>query len=289
MVLVGTAVLTDRAGGQEEPPSLLNFGSEPILPRRLILSDGADSAVGETTATGRAIRFQMFGMPAGFLHDPVGLDTDDDNLPALDPAVADTDSLGSLPLGVALGADNPYFDFRMPGTPGGVGYQRVHTQYLVMGDRFTCMCLGLQAFLPAGLENDGLANGPTVLSPNLSLFHAWENGLAVQGFVGKNLPARAGWTDNFLRRSVQCGLGIQSPFPWVSACAAPGMQWFVEALGSVQRTPRSDAPPTQFLGIIPGLHWQLRENWWMSSGVVLPVGTTRYEPGKLQITCSWRF
>jgi hypothetical protein len=165
----------------------------------------------------------------------------------------------------------------------------VHTQYQVIGDRFTSMCLGVQAFMPAGLENDGLAGGPTILGPHVSLFHEWDSGLAVQGFIGKMLPARPGWAENFWKRSVHCGVGVQSPFPWLSGCSGPGIQWFVEALGSVQRMPRSAAQPSPFLGIIPGVHWRIRDNWWMSSGVVLPVGTLYHESGKMQITCSWRF
>jgi hypothetical protein len=290
LILATLGLEAGRAGGQERLEPLINFENEPILPRRVLLLDGAGSTAGATMASGRAVRFQMFGMPAAFLRDPVGLDTDDDN-----PATAAAepfpgpDGPGDFPLGVALGADNPYFEFRMPGDPGGVGYQRVYTQYQVIGDRFTCMCLGFQAFVPAGLENDGLANGPTVLSPNLSLFHEWDSGFAVQGFVGKHLPARAGWTDNFWRRSFQAGFGVQSPFPGVGGGPGQGVHWFVEALGSVKPIPHSTASPTPFLGVIPGLHWQLRDNWWMSSGVVLPVGITHAESGKVQITCSWRF
>jgi hypothetical protein len=289
LLVLSATMLEDRAGGQEPASPFADFTREPILPRRLVL-DASSGSGGETAPTGRAARFQMFRMPAGFIHDPAGLDMDDDPFQEADPACSPgSDAPGDLPFGASFGADNPYFDVRLPGDPGGLGYQRVHTQYQVIGDRFTSMCLGFQAFMPAGLENNGLINAPTIISPNLSLFHEWENGLAVQGFIGKTLPARAGWTDNFLRRSVHCGLGFQSPLPGLAGSSMPDVHWFVEALGSVQRMPGSAAPAAPFLGVIPGLHWRLRDNWWMSSGVVLPVGTTHYEPGKIQITCSWRF
>jgi hypothetical protein len=288
LLVVYATVLADRAGAQDNSLPFANFASEPILPSRLLL-DGNTGLGGEATPAGRAARFQMFRMPAGFIHDPVGLDMDDDPSLTAEGASSSGPEPGDSFVGAAIGADNPYFDVRLPGDPGGLGYQRVHTQCQVMGDRFTSMCVGVQAFTPAGLENNGLTNGPTILSPNLSLFHEWESGLAVQGFIAKTLPARAGWTDDFLRRSVHCGVGVQSPFPGVGGSSVPDVHWFLEALGSIQRMPGSTAPAAPFVGVIPGLHWRLGDNWWMSSGVVLPVGTTHYEPGKLQITCSWRF
>ena len=290
VILVCTGLIGTPAAGQEQRPLFLNLPNETILPRSLFLGGMGSSSGGETAFTGRAARFRMFRMPAGFLHDPIGLDSDDDNLSgATDGPPPIPDGFGDNRLGVTMGADNPFFDIHLPGDPGGVGYQRVHTQCQLVGDQFTSMCFGLQAYAPAGLECDGLANGPTILCPSLALFHEWENGVAVQGFLGKNLPARAGWTDHLLRRGLQCGIGLQSPCPWVYGCSGQGLHWFVEALGAVQRPPHSGGQPAPFLGIIPGLHWRLSDNWWMSSGVVVPMGPTHYEPGLVQITWSWRF
>ena len=41
--------------------------------------------------------------------------------------------------------------------------------------------------------------------------------------------------------------------------------------------------------MLPGLHWKVADNWWMSGGVILPVGAPRSEPGLWQFTCSLQF
>src|SRR5437763_1802148 len=68
----------------------------------------------------RTHRIRLFRMAPGFLSDPVGLDGDD-SLPGDPPQpaalLADTDS-GPGWLQLAVGNDNPYFDFRQPGDPG---------------------------------------------------------------------------------------------------------------------------------------------------------------------------
>ena len=44
------------------------------------------------------------------------------------------------------------------------------------------------------------------------------------------------------------------------------------------------------LELLPGLHWQVNETWWISSGVSVPLrATTRAESGLWQLTWSWRF
>ena len=70
-------------------------------------------------------------MPTGFLCDPLGIDPDNDP-PAADadataPVGGSLDSV-NLPVQFGMGSDNPFFDFRRPGDPGGVGYYKVHTQ-----------------------------------------------------------------------------------------------------------------------------------------------------------------
>ena len=46
------------------------------------------------------------------------------------------------------------------------------------------------AVTPRGLQSEGIADnqGPTVFSPALSLFHELDEGLALQAYVGKNMP-----------------------------------------------------------------------------------------------------
>ena len=89
-----------------------------------------------------------------------------------------------------LGNDNPLFDFRTKGDPGGVGYSRVNSQLQLFDTSKTAMSLGLQAVTPAGLASDGLADnrGTTVVTPGFSLFHELDEGLGLQAFVSKNVP-----------------------------------------------------------------------------------------------------
>src|SRR5438128_4640568 len=155
------------------PPSLrLNFGN--------ILQDA-------TNPSPRPDRFQLFRMPAGFLTNPVGLDSDDDD-PSSDLETANAPSFpGEDRLQLILGQDNPFFDFRYPGDPGGAGYYRLHTQYQLLDSSTSGLCLGLRAVTPAGLEANGLARGHTILCPAL----AWYQDLGavgpLHGYVGINL------------------------------------------------------------------------------------------------------
>src|SRR5437588_645244 len=72
--------------------------------------------------------------------------------------------------------------------------------------------LGLQAVTPAGLQFAGAQDGPTVFSPAFALFHALDNGFAVQGFVGKHLQVSStGYVPVPVQRSLQYGLAIQRP------------------------------------------------------------------------------
>jgi hypothetical protein len=280
-----------RAHGQESSSSL-DFGKEPILPPQ-ILWDSGSRAGSEGFLGGRTSPARLFRMPAGYLTDPVGLDSEDDSQAAsgdglLPPGAPSGTGMDSR-VEAAIGSDNPFFDFRAPGDPGGVGYYKLHAQYQLVGDRFSSLCLGFQAFSPAGLEGDGLLGGPTFFSPNLAWYHEWASGLALHGFVGKTLSARAGWVDELGGR-VHYGLAIESPLPVVPACPRQCLHVFVEALGSSPRLSGTLQNRPSTVGVIPGLYWQLRDNWWMSSGVALPLGNApRYENGLLQITCSWRF
>ena len=74
----------------------------------------------DTSPPSRPDRFQLFRMPVGFLTNPVGLDSDDDDPPGdLESATAPSFP-GEDRLQLILGQDNPFFDFRYPGDPGGV-------------------------------------------------------------------------------------------------------------------------------------------------------------------------
>ena len=66
----------------------------------------------------------MFGMPSGFLANPIGLEDEDDARIANDPAYAGMfkkdDDFKNVQ--ICLGMDNPFFDMGRPGSIGGVGY-----------------------------------------------------------------------------------------------------------------------------------------------------------------------
>src|SRR5439155_8215555 len=135
---------------------------------------------GDVLSASRANPCRLFRMP---LTSPVGLDSDSEA--ALNDAATanDRDLSGDSRVKVAVGTDNPFFDFRRPGDPGGVGFYRLHSQMQLFGNQKTGLSLGLQAVTPAGLEADGVSDGPTVLSPNFAWFHQIRNGTAIQGFV----------------------------------------------------------------------------------------------------------
>src|SRR5437016_857908 len=91
-------------------------------------------------------RFRLFRVQPGFLNEPVGLDSDD---PPTDTAAGmiapDPDGDFFSRLEVAIGIDNPFFDFRSRYDPGGVGYYKMYTQYQLIDTGTTCWSIGLQA------------------------------------------------------------------------------------------------------------------------------------------------
>jgi hypothetical protein len=263
--------------------------AEPLLPR---LTEMGRWAVGESdqpcVLRNRCIRF--FHMPTGVISDPLGADLDSDPPPGDADAgrpAADADDL-DLPVQAALFQDNPYFDFQRPGDVGGPGYYHIYTQVQLFANETTACSLGLQAVTPAGLENDGLADGPTAFYPNLALVHELFDGLAVEGFVGKNLRARSGWEDHW-GHSLHYGVALAHPLPGFDRDALPRVDFFVETLGRyrVDGDVRPGGPAVW--EVLPGLHWHVADNCWLTGGVLMPLTTLRRDPGLWQLTCSWQF
>jgi len=259
-----------NSGGEIGPPSLrLSFAS--------LIQDAPNSS-------SRPDRFQLFRMPTGFLTTPVGLDSDDD-----DPVDPSSSSLPSEDrLQVAVGQDNPFFDFRYRGDPGGHGYYRLHAQYQLVDSNSSGLSLGLRAVTPAGLEGDGLAQGRTVLIPALAWYQDLGGNFILHGYIGKNLHASPNWTDN-LERSLHYGMALQQPVPGLESSPIGSLHMFVEALGRQRNNPDLVDRPVSTLEMLPGLHWQMGENWWLQGGVLLPLGSSRLDTSLWQITCSWRF
>jgi hypothetical protein len=286
--LLGAIWLTAPALSAQEPtlPPVTvppDLKRDPVLPRDLNL----DSAPAGVESPARPHRFRLFRIQPGFLSDPVGLDQDDPALP--DGKVAESDG-GLEWISVALGNDNPFFDMRQRGDPGGVGFYRVNTQVQLFDTATTACTLALQAYAPAGLQFDGLPDraGPTVVSPALSLFHALEDGTALQGFVGKHLPLANAATGP-LQRAVQYGMALQRPLGPDTAGALNHFYLYVGALGQY-RLDRDSGSSQVVWDVMPGLHWKVADNWWVTGGMILPVGSARSESvGQWQVTCSVQF
>lgn len=255
---------------------MIDWGRDPILPNDLNAEANAAGA-----AYARTHRIPLFRIAPGFLSNPVGLTDPDDPSSAVDDSGLDW-------LQVAMGSDNPFFDLRRPGDPGGVGYYKVNTQVQLFDSPNTGCAIALQAVKPAGRDNNGLDDGPTVVSPSLSLFHALDDGTAIQGFVGKNVNLNTNWTGQ-LDQSVQYGMAVQRPLLLGAPDGSGNLYIFVEALGRYHYDGTVSPGSQSAWEVLPGLHYRLAPNWWMSGGVVVPITAPRPEANQWQITCSFRF
>jgi hypothetical protein len=225
---------------------------------------------------------RLFGLQPAFLSDPLGLDYDE---PPGQPPEPDT---GPEWLQLSMGNDNPFFDLRRRGDPGGIGYYRVVTQAKLVDTYSTIFAVGMQAVTPAGRDTGGLQNGPTVVSPGFSLFHAFTSGTAVQGYLGKNF--HLGDTDTYrLPRSARYAVAVQQPLG-DELSGLNNVFFFVEALGSYRYDASAASPgPAARWDVLPGVHWKLADNWWLSGGVGMPVQNDGLEHHFWQFTCTLQF
>jgi len=247
----------------------------PLIPPDLVLQPGPASAAPQS-APGQRLR--LFRIQPGFLSDPIGLDQDDG------PPEPTPDRVN-----FAFGNDNPYFDFRRRNDPGGVGFMRANTQVLLFDSSATAVSLGLQAVTPSGLDYDGVAEnkGATVVTPALSLFHALDDTHALQAFVGKNVPVmnRAAGA---VRTDLQYGMAVQRPLVPEGPDLLRNLFVSVGAVGQL-RPDRPDRAPMLW-EVLPGLHYRMADNWWISGGVSMPVGPAKGDTGQQwQVTCSLQF
>jgi hypothetical protein len=229
----------------------------------------------------RSHRIQLFGIVPGFLSDPVGL---------ADPTDAPSPAEDAAPdwLQVTAGNDNPFFDLRSPGDPGGVGFYKLHTQVQLFDSPNTGCAIAVQAVTPAGRESDGVDDGSTVVSPALSLFHSLDDGTAIQGFVGKNVNVSSHWSGQ-LNQSVRYGMAVQRPLLPAGPNGDANFYVFLEALGHYRYDSVANPGPLNNVDVLPGVHYRLAPNWWMSGGLVVPVTTARTDANRWQITCSFQF
>jgi len=232
-------------------------------------------------------RLRLPRMPSTSLGDPLGL-IDDDTSPADPDGSLPPSSGDGGPVQVSMGQDNPFFDFRRRGAPGGVGYYKVQTQYLFLvtgrtGCTFTC-----QAVRPAGLESNGVNEGPSFVTPSLAVFHDLGDGTALHGFVGKDVRANSTWREGVSESGgLQYGLALQQPLTSLPTDPSRGLFFFLEAQGYWSD---HDQGAMRTWEVVPGLHYRFSDTWWLSGGVLVPVGPTRYgSPGHWHLSCSWQF
>jgi hypothetical protein len=227
-------------------------------------------------------------MPAGLSTEVLSIDDDDGALLADPNSWSQSRLLDDRRWQVALGNDNPFFDFRRPGDWGGIGYYRLQSQVLCVDSKAACLGFGFHAVTPAGLDVGGLEHGPTVMCPHLAWFYEVGQGTAIQGFVAKSVYAHSNWSDA-PGRSIRYGVAVQRPLPGLDADPFPRAHIFLEALGRNRLDGESDQNSPANFELVPGVHWRLCENNWISSGVLMPI--EGFNPGRFlwQLTCSWRF
>lgn len=265
-------------------------GAAPRPP--LVLRDVNLWAAPEAQApASRTPRIRLPRMPAAFLSDPLGLGDADGDSPPPDPeaALAPSDLAADAVarIQVAVGGDNPFFDFRRRGAPGGVGFYKIHTQVQLFDTGTTGCTLTCQAVRPAGLECNGVNDGPSFVSPALTLFHDLGDGTALHGFVGKDVRANATWRDG-LTESFRYGVALQQPVPGLTTDPGKGLFVFVEALGRWGDRDRASGALHTW-EVVPGLHYRVSDSWWLSGGVLVPVGPSRSGSGHWHLACSWQY
>jgi hypothetical protein len=284
LVLIAAGVLGGASPARAQQ-TVIDWNRQPVLP------SGADlSALDASAAEAKPHRIRLFRVQPGFLSDPVGLFDRDDKDP-LRPELkaAEQDSSADW-VNVSIGYDNPYFDFRQPGDPGGIGFYKVNTQVQLFDSRSTACAIGLQAVTPAGLQFDGLPErlGPTVFTPALSVFQALDDTFVIQGFVGKNLTVQQAATQP-VRRNLEYGMALQRPLVPNATDALRNLYLSVGALGQY-RLDRDAAGSTMVWDVLPGFHWKLADNWWVSGGVLVPITPSpKSDVNRWQFTCSFQF
>jgi hypothetical protein len=284
-ILLGVVVFcygNTMASGQElgvQPSS--NLLQQPAVGRDLMNALWNPGSLAEEPAPrGEAVRFRQFRMLPGFCADPLGLNTDDDPVLIGDPAALPPTSSDALSrVQVTLGNDNPYFDFRWRGDPGGIGFYKVNSQVQLLDTGSTSVCLNCLAVTPAGLESGGVADGPTVITPGIGWFQELGWGTALQGYVGSNVRAASHIGDR-LEGGYQYGMSWQAPLPGlVNPADKTGVYVFMQALGRYRYEGDNQTGRPAAWEFVPGIHWHVTDSCWMS------IGGMRSS----LLTCSWRF
>jgi hypothetical protein len=274
-LLAGSARLP--AEDPPTPPPPTEALQKPLVSRDLAAALWCPPpASDDTSSSGRASRFRPFRMMPGFLTELPGLDSGDD--PVSDSSALGKDADGPNWIQVNLGNDNPYFDYRLPGDPGGVGFYKVHSQVRLLDSGSTSVCLNCLAVTPAGLEAGGVSDDrPTVITPGLALFQELGWGTALQGYVGTHVRTASHWADR-VDGNYQCGVSWQCPL-LVSSDDKTGIYVFMQALGRFRYEADAQTGRTAVWEFAPGIHWRIADSCWMSMGLMRSS----------LLTCSWRY
>jgi hypothetical protein len=252
---------------------------EPPVPFTYAELMTRDVSAFNSAAASKATRVRLFDMPSGFLVNPLGIE-EEEPPPGTPPETAkgggDDDPLSYLQ--VNLGMYNPNFDLHLPGDPGKLGYYKLYSQLQLVDQASTSVCLGLQAYTPAGIQFNGVNNGPTTVSPTLSWFQELGAGTALQGYVGQSIRANSRWQDN-LNANFQYGMGLQYPLPITRPQSKQNVYIFVQALGRYRYDGVSVDGHQAYWEVLPGVHWRWSDSCWMSVG----VSHNNF------LTCSWQF
>jgi hypothetical protein len=260
-----------EASAQEIPGSS-EVWQEPVFPRSFGLALPRSS--GDLAVSSHPPPVYLFRMPSAF--DPLPADPDD----------ADTPGDGRLQ--VMLAPDNPYFDFRRRGDPGGVGFYKLQSQVSLLDGPTSGFRMALRAVTPAGLQADGVAEGATVFSPSFSWFCGMPGDTALHAYLGKDVCANSRWTES-LERDIRYGIAWTGPCPGFDGEACRNIRLFVEALGRYHLDNDPGRAGLAGCELLPGVQWRLCESCWVSGGILMPIAAPLADRQLWQVTCSWQF
>jgi hypothetical protein len=271
LTLAGAAMPGQVALGQDLAPTFdsIDFDQDRVLSRTFATMLWSNPDPDDSSTASRSARIRMFRMLPGFISDPLGLGGLDDDPP--DPEQPPP-SAGPDHVTFGLGLDNPYLEPRWARDPGGPGYYRIYTQAQIIDAGGMCVALGLQAWTPAGIENGGVAQGPTYFTPGIGLFQDLGMGLGLHAFADEQIHG--------IRQTTQmhCGVALQAPLSNWDTPENQTVFAFVQALGNspylAQRVDRD-------------MNWQCMPGvcWRVSDCFTLSVGAARQS----LVTCGWQY
>jgi hypothetical protein len=268
LVFAALAVAGQSGYCQIPTSSIQDFDQDPNLSRTFaaVLWGNPDDDGGSAN---RGPRVRLFRMMPGYISDPVGLGELDDDPLIVDPSYQ---SAGPQRFTFGFGLDNPYFEPRGPGDPGGIGFYRIYTQAQILDLGTTSISLGLQAWTPAGLENGGVSQGATAFSSGIGAYQDIGSGIGLHAFADQ--------TCHNIRQASQfhCGVAIQAPLTNWDRPENQDLFFFIQAVGMTQcYGQRSDRDFNW--ECLPGIFWKVGDCFSMSFG------------GSHQglVTCSWQY